>query len=418
LDIEKLYVSKLAHTGQIESAIEAGITPDHFADELQSEIYRFMGEHARKYKGAPSMAVIREKFPNVNFELPTDSLEYLKSRFVTHVKRHYAVQALHDLAEEIDKDETVENIDGYFLEQARRISQLMPSSKVHRFSDIENRIDAYEADPGINFGIKMGIPEFDKLTLGIQPHEFVSIVGWQGTGKSTLGGWILFNGWMQERTGMIISLEMEARALLRKWDTMLTNFEYRALKAHELSAEDLERWRLKAKMVKERKADIIIRDDVRSCTVDYVYAQIIRYQPEICVVDYVSLMESPHSTAQMWEKVTYLTQSLKQIARTTGVPIIGIAQTNIHSASGGAQLDNIAYSRSIGQDSDIVLGLHQDDEMKENKQMTVRMLKNRDGDTIETDLYWDMSHMRFGSWNELDLFRRREARKEALADEQ
>jgi replicative DNA helicase len=408
MDAERMLIGKLAYTGQIENVLSAGISENHFDDEVAQAIFTFMAEHTRKYKGPPSLKVCQEEFPNYNFELPTDTLEYVKERFIKATKRRFAYQALTDLAEQIDESD---DIDGAFLEQARRLSQMMPTSAIHRYTEMERRIEKYEAGETVQAGIMMGIPVFDKLTMGIQKHELVSVVGWQGTGKSTLTQWILFNAWMQEKTGMLISLEMEHTPLFRKWDTMLTNFEYNALKAGTLSEHDLENWRIKAKLVTDKSGDIIVKDQVQRCTVDYVYAEAIRYQPDIIAIDYVSLMDTSRSAGnQMWEKVTYLTQSLKQVARSTGIPIIAVAQTNIGSASEGAKLDNIAYSRSIGQDSDIVLGLHQDEEMKDNKQMTVRMLKNRDGETIEEDMFWDMAHMRFASWNETEVYRRKAER--------
>ena len=100
----------------------------------------------------------------------------------------------------------------------------------------------------------------------------------------------------------------------------------------------------------------------------------------------------------------YLTQNLKQLSRSLKIPIIGVAQTNRESATGGAKLENIAWSVAIIQDSDIVLGLHQDQEMKDEKMMELRMLKNRDGQTLDVNLKWDMSRMKFSQWRESDAF--------------
>lgn len=412
MDTERAFLSKVVLSGQIEQALAEGINDSHFEGEQLQDIFAFVTDHARKYKSAPSLEVVREKFPDFNFEVPTDSFEYLKHRFVGQVKKRTAMRSIQDLAEVVVKAGDSDNIEGMFMEEARRLSQLMPTTKISRFSEIDKRIDAYESGEDMNYGIKMGIPEFDKLTMGVQPHEFVSVVGWQGTGKSTLVQWIMFNAWMQGRTPLMISLEMEWKQLMRKWDTMMMHFSYSDLKAGKLPVEDLERWRSKAEQVREGKCDILVKDDVRSCTPDFIYGEVMRYQPDIVAVDYVSLMDTSRSAgSQHWEKVTYLTQSLKQIARVTGVPIIGVAQTNISSAQGGAQLDNIAYSRSVGQDSDIVLGLHQDDDMKEEKKMTVRMLKNRDGATAVADLLWDMDRMEFNSWNEIEFWKNREKRE-------
>ncbi len=406
MDIERVFVNKLARTGAIEQAMSNGVKEAHFADENLAGIYRFLSEHTRKYKTPPSMEVIHERFPGHNFEATSDAVSYLSERFISHTKRRYAWESLTEIARKMDDPEVGENVEGILLQEARRLAMLVPTKEVSRFSDIHKRIERYESGIDLTKGMKMGIPPFDRLTMGIQPHEFITIAGWQGLGKSTLGQWILFNIYMQSKTVMIISLEMEAAALMRKWDTMLTHFNYSDLKSQTLSPTDMELWRIKADEVKAKECDIIVRDSIMDCTPDYVYAEAVRYQPDILAVDYISLMDLSRSQgAQMWEKLTHITRQLKQIARSTGIPIIGIAQTNIASADGGAKLDNIAYSRSIGQDSDIVLGLHQDDEMKKEKHMTVRMLKNRDGETSDVDLLWNMNNMRFGLWDEAEAIK-------------
>lgn len=408
MDYERLLIAKLAQTGKIQTALAEGIREDHFTDESLGEIFSFLSSHARQYKQAPSFSTVREKFPNHNFELTDEAFDYIREQFINQVKRRRAIEAARDLAHALDDPEQIPNIDQLFLQKSRELSQIVPSTSLHRFSDMHRRIEEYEEGLDIQNGIRMGIPLFDNLTQGIQSHEYVSIVGWQGTGKSTLAQWILFNAWMQGRTPMYISLEMEAKALLRKWDTMAVNFLYNNLKSHELRDADLNKWRAKADEVKAKPNDIVILDDVRGCTVDRVYAELHRWKPDILCIDYITLMDINRSAgAQMWEKVTYITQALKQISRVAKIPIIGVAQTNIDSATSGAKLENISYSRSIGQDSDLVLGLFSDDEMRAEKRMQVRMLKNRDGMTTNTDLFWDMATMTFGEYKMAHLFNER-----------
>lgn len=413
MDIERAFVSKVALTGQIDAVLAEGISEEHFGTPVISDIYAFMAQHSRTYHAAPSMAVLREKFEDFKFEAPTDALAYLTERFKRHVKKEFAMSALVDLAEYISKTDELDDVESLFLEQSRRLSQLVPTATVARFSDIDERIDKYEKGQDLVKGIKYGIPEIDRATLGIQPHELVTIAGWQGLGKSTLAQFISFNAWRQNKNVLMFSLEMEGKALLRKWDTMLTNFSYYDLKAHELSAEDIENWRKKAMQVKGNGADIIIKDKLRSCTPDTVYGEIVRYQPHLVVVDYITLMDTPRSTqgTQHWQEVTAITKALKQIARATTTPIIAVAQTNANDGGTGATLSNIAYSRSIGQDSDTVIGLAQDDEMKANSKMEVKLIKNRDGENVIAPLSWNMSRMKFEPWNEEFFFKNRAERE-------
>jgi replicative DNA helicase len=161
-----------------------------------------------------------------------------------------------------------------------------------------------------------------------------------------------------------------------------------------------------AAKAKKAKNDIIILSKIGKCTVDKVYSEILKYSPDLVCIDYLSLMETPRNAKSMWEAVTYLTQHLKQLARTLPMPILSVAQTNIGGSTEGAQLDNIAFSRSIGADSDIVIGLGQRDEsMRKNHQMKLRLLKNRDGRILETDLFWELETMTIRDWNIADAFR-------------
>jgi replicative DNA helicase len=183
---------------------------------------------------------------------------------------------------------------------------------------------------------------------------------------------------------------------------MVNELSYMELKSHQVDESKRQQLKDKAKELKknleEKKTDIFVMDDVRSCTVDRIYAELVKWKPDIACIDYISLMDSRTKYGTVWEKTMYITQNLKQIARNLKIPIIGVAQTNRASFQDGAQMDNVAGSISIIQDSDIVLGLFSDQEMKREKRMQIRMLKNRDGMTDNTDLKWDLSTMTFEPW--------------------
>lgn len=416
-DIERQLVSRIAQSGGVEAALRAGIMPEHFVDTQCREIFETCSEHTRKYGTPPSYEAVRKKHPDFGFEVVTDALEYISDEFVTLVKWREGVKALRELGSIVDDPTRAATIDADFLEAARRLAQIVPSDNVMRMSEMPKRIELWKQmrELGEMPGIPMGIPTFDTLTLGVQPYEFVAIVGWQGTGKSTLLQYIMLHAYLNGYTPLLISLEMQAEALYRKWDIMLANAEkdideaikYHDLKKLEMSDRDLRRLEEQAENVARAKNDILVQDGVGKCTVDKIYAETVRYRPDIVGVDYLSLMDAPkHVSGSMWEKVTYLTNNFKSMARSLNTPMYGIAQTNIDSAAGGAALENIAYSRSIGQDADIVLGLHQDEDMKSNKQMECRMLKQRDGETAKTPLFWDMSIMKFREWSPSDMFQR------------
>lgn len=401
MDYERLLLAKIAATGRIETLLLSGIREEHFYDRELQKIFTFLVEHYRKYKQAPSFGTVREAFPNHNFELTEEALDYIKDEFVKQLKWRFAANTVRDIAGILDDGPVAcENIEEIFLERSRELTQLLPSASMARLSNLEERIAEYEKPLDGTQGIKTGIPAVDNVCLGIQPYEYVSIIGASGSGKSTLAQYLLMNAYLQGKTPMYISLEMESNALLRKWDTMLfPEVSYMSLKSHTLDEEQSNRMKARAKEIKDKAgvSDILVLDDVRKCTVDRIYAEMAKWKPDICCVDYISLMDS-HRQGTTWEKTMYITQALKQTARTLKIPIIGVAQTNRASFQEGPQADNVAGSISIIQDSDIVLGLHSDAEMKREKRMQLRLIKNRDGQVLNTDLKWDMEKMQFAPW--------------------
>lgn len=396
---ERQLIDTVAKTGQIHALMTEGIKQEHFEDEVVSKIYSYLVNHYRKYKFPVSFEIIQAEFPLHTFEPTSESVKFLIDKFKVQVTRRYTAEAIMDIAEKLDDPENDKQIDSIFMEHSRRLATTLPSSKIHSFKDMEKRIAEYEAwRPENDVGIRMGIPAVDNVTLGIQPHEYVTVFGRTGIGKSILSQWMLFNAWMQHKTPMLISLEMEANALFRRWDTMLTNFEYNNLKAHTLREEEVERWKFRAKEVAQKPNDIIVMDDVHGCTVDRVYAELIRWRPDILCIDYITLMKARSSYKQSWEKIMYLTQELKEVSRTLNIPIIGVAQANRDSFREGTSLDNIGGSISAVQDADLVFGLHSDEDMRKERRTELRLHKNRDGIVGNFNLYWKPDTMEFGPY--------------------
>lgn len=410
-DYERLLLAKTAQTGKIENLLLEGIREDHFYDDEIKDIFSFLVDHYRSYNQPPSFSTVRESFPGHNFEITDESVDYLKDKFIKQLKWRFATDSLRDIAQSIQNGpDNCGNVEELFLERSRALAQLVPSSSMERLSNLESRLLEYEKPLTDRQGIKMGIPMFDNICLGIQSYEYVSIIGASGSGKSTLAQYLLLNAFLQNKTPMYISLEMESSALLRKWDTMLVpDVSYMELKSHSIAEAHKMALRTKAAELKSRLADknsdILVLDDVRNCTVDRVYAEMARWKPDICCIDYISLMDT-HKQGTSWEKTMYITQALKQTARNLKIPIIAVAQTNRASFQDGPQADNVAGSISVIQDSDIVLGLFSDAEMKREKRMQVRMIKNRDGQTQNTDLKWDMESMSFEPWQIAHTFKK------------
>lgn len=408
-DFDQLLINKLAQTQSIEHAIAAGVEPSMFASEDCRNLWLAMVDHFANYKASPSTLALNELAkkvaPNFMPEIVQEPFEYIMDGFMTQARRRSAMMHVRNLASAVDDPDRAMKIEEEFMAAAKDMSTMFVSSRVARFTDVRDRMRDYHDQKwsGGPRGILYGIPEIDDVTNGIQPHEYITVSGWSGTGKSTLTMFILFNAWMQGKTPLLFSLEMESDAIMRKFDTLKTNFNYNNLKRFDLTDEELEKWEKAAEDIERAKSDIIVIDDVGRCTVERVYSEMQRYRPDIVAIDYITLMETTKKTSAHWEAVTQITRDLKMTARDLNIPVIGVAQTNA-TPENEYKGSNIAYSKSIVRDSDVMFDLYCDEDMRKANKMQLRLVKNRDGRSLNTELLWDVEHMNFRPWTDSMAF--------------
>lgn len=416
MDWEKQLVSRVARDKSVEKLIVAGIESKHFEhiEDKPSQgclVFETMIDHFHTWNGAPSFEVVSEAHPNYEFIDPSDNTDFIISQFLKNVKRRETTRILSQVAQKISGPESeayLQSIDEYVLAAARELAETLPKATSKRFSGMKDRVKQYEAvyDFGPAMGIPYPFPTVNTFMHGIQKHEVVTISGWSGTGKSYLGLLMCYNAYMAGKTPLIISLEMGADAINRRLDVMATNLSHTAMRKAEIDKPGREKWeKIADKVQTERKEhDIIILDSLNHCTSDKVYAETIRYKPDLVMIDYLTLMDGPRGfKGPQWEKVSEISRRLKSQAQGLQIPILSIAQTNRAGATDGARDDNIASSIGILQDSDVLFGLHQNKEMRENKQMELRLLKNRDGAIRDFAIYWDVDSGNFREWKLTDI---------------
>jgi replicative DNA helicase len=384
-DPERAFTSKMISEGAIAKAIARGIKADHFKDLECGPVFETTVVHFRKHREPPSKDVIRAKHPGFTFDPAPDAFSWYLDEFVREISRRAAIDTQRRVAAAIADPSQRDNLDVVMVEAGRMMSQLVPSSAVARFSEMESRIAEYERKEreGVNPGIFTGFKTIDDLTFGFQPHENIVILAPSGCGKSTLTQKLLFEAYVQGKTALFVSLEMGADQLMRNWDAMAANLSRRAVKMMGLGGKEIEKWRQEAIKADEAKAerDIIVMDDVAGCTPDKIWAETYRHEPDIVAVDYIDLLDAPKGMVG-WQAVAYNARQLKMNARISGIPHIVVAQTNRDGFSQGARKDNVGGSIGITQNCDIGIGLWggpEDEHWQDQNMLEINLWKNRDG---------------------------------------
>jgi replicative DNA helicase len=411
MDSSRAVVSSALVSGNISTLLARGIERKHFpatpSGEEVKEVFSWSANHARKYGVCPSQQLVKNQFPNWRGEPSSDPLEALIDVFLNDVRRRYFAAKVIELAQAESNPANWNKLDEIMLDAARDLATVIPSGQVSRVrAEMQERIDQYEVDKaeGKITGILMGIPLFDDLTDGFQEGDIVTVAGYSGRGKSMISQFFLANALDQEKNALLISLEMSKKQIMDRFDTMATNFSHRSLRKKELSEEEIANWRRAAQKYQNAKNDLILIAKPGNCSVDRIYAEINRYKPDITCVDYVQLMKGFKSSNQKHESLIEITNELKSVALATDSIIVMVSQDGRSSAEEGSTESNMGTSVSVYQAADIYLGMMQNDEMKNQKKLNMRLIKNRNGYPGESDVLFDPEFGRFAPWNQSSNF--------------
>ncbi len=405
MDSDRAILTSAITTGNISSLLARGIEQRHFSATQSGEecrlVFQWAANHARKYNAPPSLQLLKTNFPNWRGEPSSDPLDALVDQFLNDVRRRYFAAKVMELAQAESNPANWARLDEIMLDAARDLATVIPSGQVSRVrAEMQERIDQYEVDKaeGKIAGIRMNIPLFDDLTDGFQEGDIATIAGFSGRGKSLVSQFILAGALDQAKQALLISLEMSKKQIMDRFDTMVTNFSHKKLRKRELHDEEIENWRRAAQKYENAKNDLIVIDKPGHCTVDRVYAEINRYKPDITCVDYVQLMKGMKAGAQKYESLVEITNELKAIALATDSVVLMVSQDQRGSADEGSTESNMGGSVSVYQAADIYIGMMQNDEMREQKKLNMRLIKNRNGAPGESDIMLNPEFMEFKPW--------------------
>jgi replicative DNA helicase len=130
------------------------------------------------------------------------------------------------------------------------------------------------------------------------------------------------------------------------------------------------------------------------------------HQLDLVIVDYLQLMQGDTRSENRVQEISYISRSLKALARELNVPVIAVSQLSRAvewRASHKPQLSDLRESGSIEQDADVVLFIYRDDYYYKTREEWEReypdrvypegianliIAKHRNGPTGEIDLHF------------------------------
>ena len=408
-NVERGFISKLLETRDMPTVKDSQISVYFFTGE-NKRIFQFIVDSYKEDGEVPTLRVLQRKFPDfipdtytVNSEEivgTEESLKFWCNELRKKAKHNSLVQSVEEVIGRLENFDTDTAFDLIKREIAHIESDIEEQSSCDITKNTEDRVQAYlkrKENRGM-LGLSYGLNHLDYITKGLEKETLTTLIAQTGTGKTWFE--ILIGAYCMLQNCKVLQLvtEMSEDIMRDRYEAMLYSmmygeFDYSAFKSGTLTLEQ------------EKQYFEFLENDLPECEpliiatatgVMGVAAEIEKHKPDIVLIDGVYLMEDDQGAKDDWLRVAHITRDLKKLAKRAKIPIFINTQADKNtSKKTGPELGSIMYTQAIGQDSDCILALYRDEVMMADREMCVKVLKQREGVTGKVTMNWDFSTMNF-----------------------
>ena len=285
-----------------------------------------------------------------------------------------------------------------------RIGNLRKVTEFQKIQDVVYREQANLeklAEQGSEItGLTTGFADFDKLTAGLQPNQFIIIAARPAMGKTAFALNIATYAAMHSNKAVaVFNLEMSAEQLANRILQSLGQIDGFKMRTGRLEHND---WKKLNEAISKLSNANLFLDDTPGITIGEIRSKCRRlYNSEnglgLVVIDYLQLISgSGKNAGNRQQEVSEISRSLKTMALELGVPVIALAQLSRAVEAREDKrpiMSDLRESGSIEQDADIVSFLFREDYYNKEKRRDDNASisefiigKNRSGPTTTIEL--------------------------------
>jgi replicative DNA helicase len=268
--------------------------------------------------------------------------------------------------------------------------------------NVVDRIDFLTRNKDTLMGVPTGFTMLDRLLGGMQKSDLIILAARPAMGKTSLAINVAQNAAKRYNARVaIFSLEMSNEQLAQRLLSMETGIDSHRLRLGQLHEEE---WPILLEAANVLAGTNIFIDDTPAASVNEIRTKCRRLYAEhgldMVLIDYMQLMSGQGGSGggrneNRQQEISYISRSLKALARELNVPVIALSQLSraVESRSDKRpMLSDLRESGSIEQDADVVLFIYRDDYYNEDSEQQniadVIVAKHRHGSTGTVSLYF------------------------------
>ena len=309
----------------------------------------------------------------INYVPTASNIDY----YIKNVEESYILRNLIQTAEDIAQEgyRTDETVNEILDNSEKKILNIVKNRKASEFRSIKDVLIKTQSDlerlsenKGEITGLATGWYDFDHLTTGLHPNEFIIIAARPAMGKTAFALNLATHVAMeQDKSVALFNLEMSAEQLAMRILSSLGQLEGFKLRTGNLMNQD---WKRINEAVSQLSNTNLVIDDTPGITIGEIRAKCRRLASSekglaLVVIDYLQLISGGRNYgSNRQQEVSDISRSLKTLAMELGVPVIALSQLSrgVEAREDKRPLmSDLRESGSIEQDADIVMFLYRDD---------------------------------------------------------
>ena len=303
----------------------------------------------------------------------------------------FAYEEDQNIDEVIDRSEAVL----FGISQRRTSRDLVPIKQV--LTDYYDRIAYLYEHQGEPLGIPTGFVDLDRLLGGLQRSDMIIIAARPGVGKTSMLLSIALSAARKYKQKVgIFSLEMSNEQLVQRLVSSETGIDSQRLRIGELEENE---WPKFVEAAGRLSDTMIFIDDTPGLSALQLRTKARRlhaeYGLDLIMVDYLQLMSGDFRSENRVQEISYISRSLKGLARELNVPLVAASQLSRAVEQRHDKkpiLSDLRESGAIEQDADVVIFLYRDELYNPDTELKniadVMVSKHRHGPTGTVQLFF------------------------------